>query len=492
VHERTNPPIINKPALTRALPELNIVGQDVIEQIHEAALRILETTGIDFNDEAALRSWTQAGAQVEEQRVRIPRKLLMDLISSVPSSYEFHARNPANSVTVGGKKTIFANSYGAPFVYDLDGNRRVSQLSDAENFLKLAQMSSAMHVAGIIPVEPQDIAVEKRHLHLVYAALRYTDKPIMGIVTAPERARDTIDMLRIVFGNEFVENNTVVTGLLNCNSPLVWDETMLGALRVYASANQAALLTPFVLAGASTPSSIIGGVAQLIAEALPGLAYSQLVRRGCPMVMGVAIMGVSMKTGAPMMGTAEPGLMNLIVGQMARYYGVPWRSCAMWTGSKATDLQAGYDSANATWPVLLAGCNYVVHAAGMCEGALAVSYSKFVHDAYQIEGYYRFFEGVGSDDLDNVLKDIDQVGPGGHFLGTDHTRENPFLINPLQNNDSYEQWVEEGSRNADIVGREEARRQLDRFVAPDIDADIDQALRAFIARREAEIDTSLL
>jgi trimethylamine---corrinoid protein Co-methyltransferase len=189
-----------------------------------------------------------------------------------------------------------------------------------------------MHVPGILPVEPQDIPVPQRHLDLVSSALTLTDKPIMGSVLDKTAARDTMEMVRIVFGEAFVDQNVVLTSLLNCNTPLVWDETMLESLRVYAAADQPCLLTPFVLAGASAPASPLGGVTLLIAESLAGIAYSQIIRRGCPMVLGVAIMGVSMKTGAPMMGSPEPGLMNLLVGQMARHYKLPWRSCVMWTG----------------------------------------------------------------------------------------------------------------------------------------------------------------
>jgi trimethylamine--corrinoid protein Co-methyltransferase len=335
-------------------------------------------------------------------------------------------------------------------------------------------------------VEPQDVPVPLRHLELVHAALTLTDKPIKGSVLSETAARDTVEMMRIVFGEDYVDRNVVLTSLLNCNTPLVWDETMLESLRVYAGANQPCLLSPFVLAGASAPASPLGGVALLIAESLAGIAYSQIIRKGCPMVMGVAIMGVSMKTGAPMMGSPEPGLMNLLVGQMARYYGVPWRSCTMWTGSKSPDLQAGFDSANSMWPVLLGGCNFIVHSAGFLEGALGVSYSKWVQDARQLEVYHRFFSGLQEENLDALVASVDAIGPGGHFLGTDHTRENPMQINPLQNNDSFEQWEAEGAKTADEVGRAEAQRILDTYVQPPMPEDQRGALDEFVARKRPE------
>ncbi|MCP5086126.1 MAG: trimethylamine methyltransferase family protein [Rhodobacteraceae bacterium] len=486
VQARTNPPPVYLPTLNRRIGPIDLLGPEGVERIHNAAMTILETTGIEFRDPVALADWKRAGADVQGERVRIGREMLMDLISTVPSTYRMHARNPERSVDVGGRNAVFANAYGAPFVYGVDGVRRPSQLSDARNFFRMAQMSQAMHVPGILPVEPQDVPVQQRHLDLVSSALMLTDKPIKGSVLSATAARDSIEMLRIIFGEEFVAQNAVVTSLLNCNTPLVWDVLMLESLRVYAAANQPCLLSPFVLAGASAPASPQGGVALLIAESLAGIAYSQIVRRGCPMVMGVAIMGVSMKTGAPMMGSAEPGLMNLLVGQMARHYGVPWRSCTMWTGSKSPDLQAGFDSANTMWPVLLGGCNFIVHSAGFLEGALGVSYSKWVHDAYQLEVYHRFFSGLQEENLEALLADVAEIGPGGHFLGTDHTRENPQPINPLQNNDSYEQWFEEGAKNADEAGREEAQRILHNYVQPPMPDDQAGALAEFVARKRIE------
>ncbi|MCG7522042.1 trimethylamine methyltransferase family protein [Ruegeria sp. Ofav3-42] len=484
VSARTNPPPVYLSTLHRQVGPIDLLGPEGVEEIHNAAMTILETIGIEFRDPVALADWKRAGADVEGQRVRIGREMLMDLISSVPNDWDYHARNPERSARVGGRDTVFANAYGAPFVYGLDGVRRPSMLEDAHNFFKLAQMSQSMHVPGILPAEPQDVQVPLRHLELVHAALTLTDKPIKGSVLSETAARETMDMLRIVHGEQFVDENVVVAALLNCNTPLVWDDTMLQSLRVYAGANQPCLLSPFVLAGASTPASPTGGVALLIAESLAGMAYSQIIRRGAPMVLGVAIMGVSMKTGAPMMGSPEPGLMNLLVGQMARFYGVPWRSCTMWSGSKSPDLQAAFDSANTMWPVLLGGCNFVVHSAGFVEGALGVSYSKWIHDSYQLEGYHRFFSGLKTENLSSILDDVSRIGPGGHFLGTDHTRENPMVMNPLQNNDSFEQWELEGARNADEVGREAARTMLANYVQPLMPDDIRGALDEFVANKK--------
>jgi trimethylamine--corrinoid protein Co-methyltransferase len=472
--------------LNRKVGPIDLLGPEGVEKIHNAAMTILETTGIEFRDPVALADWKKYGADVQGERVRIGREMLMDLISAVPSEWGYAARNPERSLRVGNRHSVFANAYGAPFVYGLDGVRRPSMLEDAHNFFKLSQMSQSMMVPGILPVEPQDVPVPQRHLELVHAALTLTDKPIKGSVLSEQAALDSVEMTRIVFGEEFVDKNVVMAALLNCNTPLVWDETMLESLRVYAAANQPCLLSPFVLAGASTPASPQGGVALLIAESLAGMAYSQIIRRGAPMVLGVAIMGVSMKTGAPMMGSPEPGLMNLLVGQMARFYGVPWRTCTMWTGSKSPDMQAAFDTANTMWPVLLGGANYIVHSAGFLEGALGVSYSKWVQDALQLENFHRFFSGLQEENLDTLLGDIDKIGPGGHFLGTDHTRENPMHMNHLQNNDSFEQWEAEGAKTAETVGTEEAQRMLNTYVQPPMPDDQRGALDEFVAKKRVE------
>lgn len=485
VSARTNPPPVYLPYLQCRVGPIDLLGPEGVEKIHNAAMTILETTGIEFRDPVALADWKRYGADVQGERVRIGRDMLMDLIASVPSEWAYAARNPERSLRVGNGNSVFANAYGAPFVYDLDGRRRPSRLEDARNFFKMAQMSQSMMVPGILPVEPQDVPVPERHLDLVHGALTLTDKPIKGSVLSERAALDTVEMVRIVFGADFVDTNVVLAALLNCNTPLVWDETMLQSLRVYAAANQPCLLSPFVLAGASTPASPQGGVALLIAESLAGMAYSQIIRRGAPMVLGVAIMGVSMKTGAPMMGSPEPGLMNLLVGQMARFYQVPWRTCTMWTGSKAPDMQAAYDTANSMWPVLLGGANYIVHSAGFLEGALGVSYAKWVQDAMQLENFHRFFSGLQDEDLDALLGDIERIGPGGHFLGTDHTRENPMHMNPLQNNDSFEQWEAEGAKTAEMIGQAEAKRMLEHYVQPPMPDDVRGALDEFVAKKRA-------
>jgi len=321
---------------------------------------------------------------------------------------------------------------------------------------------------------------------MVYSHIRLSDKPFMGSVTATVRAADSVTMAKLLFGDEFVDNNCVLINLINANSPMVWDATMLGALKVYARHNQATIVAPFVLGGASTPASSVGAVAQLNAEALAGIAYGQLVAPGAPMIYGQFLAPVSMKSGAPMAGTPEVCTMNYMVGQLARRYGLPWRSSGMISGSKVVDAQAAYESVMTMHSVLLAGANFVLHAAGWLEGGLTASLAKFVLDSEQIAMFYKFAQGVDLDDLPGAMAAVREVGPGGHFLGADHTRENfqsAFFMPELLDNNSFEQWEVEGSKDANARAIERVRAMLERYVPPPLDPAVDEELLAFMARR---------
>ncbi len=381
------------PVLERAIPVYEVLNQEGLERIHEASLQILEQIGIDFRDAEAAQMWRDAGAEVERFRVRIPRQLLMGLVAKNPSRFTVHARNPERSTEIGGNKVAFAPTYGSPFVYDFDNQRRYGTLADLNQFHKLAYMAPAMHNTGAVICEPVDIPIPKRHLHITYSAIKHSDKPFMGPVTAPERAADAVRMARILFGDAFVDEHTVIMALVNCNSPLVWDETMLGALKVYARANQSVIISPFVLAGANTPASAVGSVAQLNAEALAGIAFAQLCRPGAPMVYGHFLAAVSMRSGAPMAGTPEIAFMNLMIGQLARKYRLPLRSSGMIAGSKRVDAQAAYESIQTMWAVFLSGANFIMHCAGWNEAGLGASFAKFVLDCEQIEMFYQLGQG---------------------------------------------------------------------------------------------------
>ena len=487
---RTQKTINALPTLERKIPPYEVLDEEQLERIHQASMKILEEVGIDFRDPEALADWRAAGADVQGERVRIPRELLMELVAKAPSEYTMHARNPERTVKVGNNNSIFVPMYGAPYVRDLNDQRRYSTLEDLQNFHRLAYMSPALHNTGFVTCEPVDIPVPWRHLDVTYSCLSNSDKSFMGAVTAGSRAQDTVDMAKIAFGDAFVNDNTVMTSVISCNSPLVWDQTMLEAMRVYCRQNQAVLCAPFVMGGANTPASTVAAVAQLNGEALAGIAYGQLVRAGSPTVYGHFLSTVSMKSGAPMAGTPEISMMNFIIGQLARRYDLPWRSTTLASGSKVFDAQSGYESATTAMAVLLAGTNYMWHSAGWDEAGMAASFAKFVVDAEQCAMLYKLAQGPDFSDFDEALEAVREVGPGGHYLGTAHTLtkfETAFFMPELFDNSSFEQWSAEGRKDTNTRGLEKARQMLADYEKPAMDPAIDEALQDFVRRRKAEL-----
>ncbi len=483
------------PETDRGIPFVDLMTQEQAERIHVETMRLLRDKGIEFRDDESAALWKLAGADVQGYRVRIEEALLMQLLSSAPESYRMVARNPDRSVTLGRRKQILTPAYGAPNVLDLEGVRRNPTIADFDDFVKLAHMSPSMQMSGGVVCEPLDIPVPKRHLHMVYSLMRHSDKPFMGMVTARERAEDTVRMAEILFGTEFIQHNTVMTSIANCNSPLVWDATMLDAIKTYAAANQAVLFTPFVLSGASTPASVIGSLVQICAEALAGIAFSQIVRSGAPGVFGQWIGAVSMKSGAPMAGTPEIDHINLLVGQMARRYKLPWRCSGACSSAKILDAQAGYEAARNLYGAALAGANFILSTTGYLEGALCQSFAKFVVDAEQAELTHRFLRGIDFSELEDALDAMGEVEPGGHYLGTKHTLENfeqAFIIPELMHHDSFEQWEADGRMDLNERAVAKAQMMLKEFESPPLDPAIDEELQDFIARREIEIGDAIL
>jgi len=483
------------PFLTRTLAPFEVLDEEGLSLIEHNADTILEEVGLDFRgDPVALRLLHEAGADVDGERVRFPRGMCRQIVqATAPRQFTQHARNPANSVQIGGPHIVFAPNYGSPFVRDLDTGRRYGTLEDFRNFVKLAYLSPHLHHSGGTVCEPVDVPVNKRHFDMVYSHMRYSDKPFMGSVTHPDRARDTVEMARILFGPEFVEGNAVVLSLINANSPLVWDATMLGALRAYAEANQATLITPFILAGAMAPVTAAAVCAQTLAEALGGMTLAQLVRPGAPVVLGSFASSMSMQSGAPTFGTPEPALVLYAMAALARRLGVPFRSGGSLCASKIPDAQAAYESAATLIPTVLAGVNFVLHAAGWLEGGLAVGYEKFVMDADQCGMMAVFMKGMDLSENGQALDAIRANGPGQHFLGSAHTLANfetAFYRSEVADNNSFEQWLEDGSLDAAQRANRIWKRMLAEYEAPPIDPGVDEALLDFIARRKAAVPDS--
>ena len=486
---RLRGPIIYTPNAERNIPTYEVLAQDGLEKIDDYAMGILETIGVEFRDDVSAKIWADAGAEVKGHLVRIPRKLLRKLISSVPSEYTYHGRNPDRTVRVGGKNMIFGPAYGTPNIIDLDGVRRQATADDMRMLMKLHQLNPAVQYNGGYTLEPMDVDVPVRHLHMVESSFNCTDKPIMGSPQSDYQARDSLEMAEIVFGKEFLEENVGMAAIFNCNSPLVWDQTQLESLRLYAAHNQALYLSPFVLYGASSPVHILAGTAQIVAEALAGVAFSQIIRPGCRAVMGVAPMGVYMKSGSPTFGSPEVALTMYVYGQMARYYGIPWRTNGAKSGSKQDDLYAGYDSILKVYPAILGGCNVLTHCGGTIEGSLCISMGKLAADGQQLQSFYTMLKGASFDGMDNVLGDLAKIGPGGHFFDEDYTRENLPFLDEVQDNERYESWIATGSKTVSERGNDWCRSLLDRYEdeAPHLDIAKQEELRAFVARRETEI-----
>ena len=478
------------PYITRRVPVYDVLGEEGLGLIEDNAETILEEIGIDFREDAeALALWREAGAEVSGERVRFPRGMCRALIrDNAPATFTQHARNPARSVKIGGPHTVFVPAYGPPFVRSLDGGRRYATIEDFRNFVKLAYLSPALHHSGGTVCEPVDLPVNKRHLDMVYSHLRYSDKPFMGSVTAPERAQDSIDMAKLVFGDDFVRHNTVLISLINANSPMVWDGTMLGALKVYARHHQATVVSPFILAGAMSPVTVAGTCAQLFAEALAGMAFAQLVRPGAPVVFGTFGSSVSMQSGAPTFGTPEPSLVLYVAAALARRLGVPFRSGGGLCAAKTSDAQAAYESANTLQHAMLAGVNFMLHVAGWLEGGLVMGYEKFVMDADQAGMMQVFLGGVDLSVNAQAMDAIREVGPGSHFLGCAHTQANfetAFYRSTVADNNSFEQWEADGAMDAERRANTVWKGMLERYEAPPLDPGVDEALREFMAKRKA-------
>ncbi len=483
--------IAREPFLTRQLRPYELVSDEGLAIVEHNADTILEEVGIEVRDhQLAIDLFRGAGADVQGTRVRFPRGLCRALVqATAPKVYTQHARNPANNVQIGGDATVFAPNYGSPFVFDLDQGRRYATLADFENFVKLAYLSPHLHHSGGTVCEPVDVPVSKRHLDMVSAHLRYSDKAFMGSVTAGSRAEDSFELARIGFGGD-LQDRTVITSLINASSPLVWDASMLEAARVYAEHNQATIITPFILAGAMAPTTSAAVAAQTLAEALAGMTFVQLVRPGAPVIFGSFASSMSMQTGAPTFGTPEPAIVLYTCAALARRLRVPFRSGGALTASKVPDAQAAYESASTLIPTLMAGVNFVLHAAGWLEGGLAIGYEKFVIDDDQLGMLATFAKGLDLSDNGQAMDAFREQEPGVHFLGAAHTLanfEHAFYRSDIADNSSFEQWSEEGSLDAAQRANAIWKSQLASYEPPAIDPAVDEELREFVTKRKSEL-----
>jgi len=488
--ERTGRHIDTAPVSTREIGTLDLFSAEALERIEDAAETVLEEIGVNFVDNpAALARWREAGAEVHGERVRLPRGLARQLCATAPGQFTQAARNPEKSVTIGGDNLVLAPVYGPPFILDLEGDRRYATLADFHDLVKLGQMTPWLHHSGGTVCEPTDVPTNKRHLDMLRAHMTLSDKPFMGSVTEPERARHSVEMCEILFGADRVANETVLTSLINVNSPLTFDSQMMGALEVYAGAGQACILSPFIVGGAMSPVTPAGTLVQVLAEVMTAIAYSQLVRPGAPVMFGAFVTSIDMNSGAPTFGTPEANQIIHGAGQLARRIGVPFRSAGSFTGAKIPDAQAGYETANSLNTGLLSGVNFMLHAAGWLEGGLVASPEKLVLDADQLGALHRLARRPGANDESLALDALREVGPGGHYLGCAHTQahfKTAFWRSEVLDYRPYEAWEDAGAPDTRTLANARARKLLAEYEAPSLDPGILAALDDYIARRKAE------
>ena len=494
--ERTSIKLETAKYIERNIPLYEILTEEALEVIEANAETVLEEIGINFvNNPKALARWRDAGADVSGERVRIPRGLARQLCKTAPSRYTQHARNPERSVDIGGNTLVCAPVYGPPFVRDIAGGRRYATIADFQKFVKLGYMSKWLHHSGGTVCEPTDVAVNKRHLDMMLAHMTLSDKPFMGSVTEPSRAQDSVEMCEILFGKEFVQENAVMTSLINVNSPMTFDDVMAGALEVYAANNQACIVSPFIVGGAMAPVSVAGTLTQVLAEVLAGIAYSQLIRPGAPVIFGAFVSSIDMNSSAPTFGTPEASKIIYGAGQLARRLGLPFRSGGSLCGSKLPDAQAAYETAHTHNAALLGGVNFMLHACGWLEGGLVSSFEKFVMDADQLGILHHMAQGVEVDVNAQAMDAIREVGPSGHYLGCEHTQANfkdAFWRSDLLDYKPFETWDEEGARDTMTLASARVDYLISNYQKPALDPAINEALAEYVARKKASVPDALV
>lgn len=482
--------------IERNIPNFEVLNEEALSIIEANAETMLEEVGVNFvNNPGALERWRQAGATVDGERVYIPKGLARQLCKTAPNRIVQHARNPERSVEIGGNTLVCAPVYGPPFVRDAKGGRRYATLDDFQKFVKLGYMSKWLHHSGGTVCEPTDVPVNKRHLDMLYAHMSLSDKPFMGSVTEPSRAQDSVEMCEILFGKDFVQNNTVMTSLININSPMTFDDVMMGALEVYAKNNQACVVSPFIVGGAMAPVSVAGTLTQVLAEVLSGIAYSQLIKPGAPVIFGTFVTSIDMNSGAPTFGTPEASQILFGAGQLARRLGLPFRSGGGLCGSKLPDAQAAYETSNTLQAALLGGVNFMLHSCGWLEGGLVSSFEKFVMDADQLGILHHLAKGVEIDTNAQALDAIREVGPGGHYLGCAHTQANfktAFWRSDILDYKPFETWQDEGARDTMTLAATRVEKLLNDYQKPALDPAIDRALLAYIEEKKASMPDSLI
>ena len=479
-----------KRKLKRRFPPTNLLSADEIESIHLASLRVLKEIGMDFMHEDARAILKKAGADIDGERVRFDPAMIDEALSHAPATFTLHARNSAHNMEIGGDSLAFGTVSSPPNCHDMDNGRRTGTRTDFQNFLKLAQHFNVIEFTGGYPVEPVDVHASVRHLDALYDKATLTDKPFNGYVLGQQRAADAMEIARLSRGishEQFAHEASIGT-IVNTNSPLKLDWNMLNGIMNFSAKGQMVCVTPFTLAGAMAPVTVAGALVEQNAEALAGLAFCQLVKKGAPVIYGGFTSNVDMKSGAPAFGTPEYMKAVLVGGQLARRYKLPYRTsntCA----ANMVDAQAAYESVFSLWALTMGGGNYIMHGAGWLEGGLVASYEKFVLDVDLIQMVSEFLQPIEMTDDALGVDAIREVGPGGHFFGAQHTlaRYTTAFYQPIisdwRNN---QQWQAAGSPQSWQHANRVWKQALNEYVKPEMDAGVHEALVEFVERRKRE------
>jgi trimethylamine--corrinoid protein Co-methyltransferase len=473
-----------------AMPRYEVLSEDAMATLDKGWRRLMTEIGVEFNDDRALELFRKAGQRVEDRTVFLDPDFVLEQVAKAPREFDVQARNPENNVHIGGDSMAFGAVYGPPFVRQGDV-RRDATMDDYRNFTKLAQSFGVLDSAGGVICEPNDTPLDSRHLDMTYALQTLTDKIYMGNVVSGVNARDTLEMTSILFGSrESIEETPATISLINCNSPLKWDDRMLEAQFEYSTAGQPVVLTPFILMGAMSPVTIPAALVQQITEALSGIALSQLIRPGTPVIFGSFLSNIDMQSGSPTFGTPESGIGLLCTGQIARHFGLPFRTGGGLTSSQVADAQAGYEALMTLLPTFLAGANWVMHSAGWLEGGLVAGYEKFIVDVELVQMLKHEFTPMEIDEDSMAFGAHEEVGHGGHFLGAMHTMERfrtCFYRPMLSSSENYERWMRNGGNDTNARATALYQKTLEEYEQPALDDAVRQELEEYVVRRRAEL-----
>src|SRR3954465_6079278 len=472
------------------MPRYEVLSEDAMAKLDAGWRRLVSEIGVEFMDDRALALFREAGQRVEDNTVFFDPEFVLEQVAKAPREFDVQARNHAHDIHIGGDSMAFGAVYGPPFVRE-GAVRRDATMADFENFTRLAQSYGVLDSAGGVVCEPNDTPLDSRHLDMTFALQTLTDKIYMGNVVSGVNAADTIAMSSILFGGrDAIEQTPATISLINCNSPLRWDSRMLEAQFEYSEANQAVVLTPFILMGAMSPVTIPAALVQQISEALTGIALSQKIRPGSPVIFGSFLSNIDMQSGSPTFGTPESGIGLLCTGQIARHFGLPFRSGGGPTPSQVADAQAGYEALMTFLPTFLAGTNWVMHAAGWLEGGLVASYEKFIVDGQLGKMLQHEVTPLEIDEGSLAFDAHVEVGHGGHFLGAMHTLERfreCFYRPLLSSSENYERWTRNGGNDTSARAGGIYRQVLTDYEAPALDEAIREELADYVSRRRTEL-----